>query len=51
MASRSNFYGTVITPTIWVIGVVSICLFTHHKLAIFVNGGPQSAALSVKKPS
>jgi hypothetical protein len=50
MTHRAKFFESVIAPTLWVIGVVSICIFAHHDPAGFKADIPRSAALTMGNP-
>jgi hypothetical protein len=50
MINRSDIYETAIAPTIWVLGVVLICVFASQNHAILKTDGVQTAVLISKKP-
>ncbi len=50
MTLRSHLFQTVVAPALWVIGVVFVCLFAHHELALFPSEAQQLAASVLKKP-
>jgi hypothetical protein len=47
MTDRAKFFESLIAPALWVIGVVSICIFAHHDPAGFKADIPQSAVLTM----